>query len=271
LKYDNGDDDEVDSESGPVTKSRTQVTPIYANFGDHKIVGLSASTVTYMSGPSSLSSSSASSSSSSTPKSEEKDLNVLLGTTRKHKTATSIADILADMMRTESTELGDQESMSSSDLIDLMPSSTQVVYKAERTLPPMGFMRMGMGFGYPPMGLPLTRVRRDQRSTEESESHEESFSVEETSSNPEILVSIIPRRKPGACPPPSHISILNLISGACRDECDHDNECDSGLKCCISKCGLKCMETAAEEVVSIREDMVPTSASESFPSCKMLK
>ncbi|ODM92548.1 BPTI/Kunitz domain-containing protein [Orchesella cincta] len=263
LKYDA--EDEMEPESGPVTKSRTQVTPIYANFGDHKMIGLTASTVTYMSSPS-LDSLSSSASSSSTPKSEEKDLNVLLGTTRKHTTATSIADILADMMRTESTEMSDQESMSSSDLIDLMPSSTQVVYK-ERALPPLGFMRMGMGFGYPPMNIPLTRVRREQKSSEESESHEESFSVEETSSNPEILVSIIPRRKPGSCPPPSHIAILNLIGGACRDECDHDNECDSGLKCCISKCGLKCMETSADEVVSmVREEMVPTSASESFPS-----
>lgn len=276
----------------PVTERRSQMTPIFANFGDHKIIGMTASMVTFSHGPSIFSTSPRSPVSSS----EEKDLNVLLGSTRKHASsrATSIADILADMMRSppeSSTEIGGQNaaSLTSPEFIDLMPSSSQYMYgPREHVVPaPMRLNLEAFGGGYQPQMIPLSRGKRDttssSRSTEEapdsSASHEESFSVEETSQNPEILVSIIPRRSRGACPPPSHMAIFNLISGTCRDECDRDNECDAGMKCCISQCGLKCVEVPLVEESPIMEadpfmglglrHVVPApSASDAFPSCK---
>lgn len=292
LKY----HEDEDGSLSPISDGRAQVTPIFGNFGDHKIIGLTASMVTFTSGGPSLLTTSPRSAPTS---SEEKDLNVLLGSTRKHASsrATSIADILADMMRAppeSSTEQAGHESgsLTSPEFIDLMPSSSQLMYGSpEHVLPaPMGFT-MGYG-GYQPQMIPLSRGRRaaptagsmeEASSAQDSSvSQEESFSVEETSSNPEILVSIIPRRRPGACPPPSHVAILNLISGACRDECDRDHECDSGMKCCISHCGLKCMEvelieepamTEAEPFMGLglRHAMPSAAASDSFPSCKYSK
>lgn len=263
------------------------------NYGGHNIMGLTGSTLSYMGNPEL----------STSPKplsSEEKDLNVLLGTTRRHPSgstrATSIADILADMMRTSQTsaEMGaeDASALTSSDLIDLMPSSTQLVYgppqpNPQQTNLPMGFT---MGAGYQhllPQLVPLSRVRRDQQaSSAEGSSAEGAFNGESRSAedtrrpSPEILVSIIPQRKPGSCPPPSHMGILNLISGACRDDCDHDNDCGSGLKCCLSKCGFKCVEvqamesTVSEQLMELgigAEHMLPPSiATDNYRTCKLI-
>jgi hypothetical protein len=86
--------------------------------------------------------------------------------------------------------------------------------------------------------------------------------------NREILVSIIPRRKSGTCPKPSHFALFNLLTGACADECRYDSECDAELKCCLSKCGMKCVQPESLDVTVM--EVVPAedvSSSDLAQSC----
>lgn len=92
----------------------------------------------------------------------------------------------------------------------------------------------------------------------ESSSH--GFSSEENgpmSSRREILVSILPHPsnsisatnglRGGTCPPPSPFALLALLSGSCGDECDADQDCPTGLKCCLGGCGLRCIPITSNE------------------------
>jgi hypothetical protein len=134
------------------TRMSTKVTPIFADFGGHRVMGIMSSTVTIMGGGSD-------GSSSSEERSEEEN------NARKRLTPVkSIADILADMMTSQSQyPTGGSRSGRTynafDDLIDLMPSSSQIYPVPVRGLmPPPPIVQHE--YAYPSSQMPVARVRR---------------------------------------------------------------------------------------------------------------
>ncbi|XP_067130970.1 uncharacterized protein [Centruroides vittatus] len=52
----------------------------------------------------------------------------------------------------------------------------------------------------------------------------------------------LPVVKPGFCSSPSLLSVLRSMSQICRDRCFYDSDCPRNKKCCLSKCGMGCVD-----------------------------
>lgn len=52
----------------------------------------------------------------------------------------------------------------------------------------------------------------------------------------------LPVVKPGFCSAPSLLSVLRSMSQICRDRCFYDSDCPKNKKCCLSKCGMGCVD-----------------------------
>jgi hypothetical protein len=226
---------------------------------------------------------------------EESQPNKRKNTRLPNSPVKSIADILADLMTSQSRHGPEHPGYFSDGLDDLMSTGTHM---SREMLPPMPmvpdfpFVRDTESLESESLeGSRALRVRReaDSEVPDSLAMESSSGSFEEVRvppmprrrmmiSAPEILVSILPRHKMGSCPPPSQFSLFNLFTGTCADECQHDDECEAGLKCCLSKCGLKCMEPQNMDPEALRvaimnlnnqEEDVPIAPSVLMPSCNI--
>jgi len=112
--------------SSPVSsRMSTKVTPIFADFGGHRVMGIMSSTVTIMGGGDQSGLSSSSSSEEEEPSNEDNS-----PVNKRVTPVKSIADILADMMTSQSQHTPGSRSgrtyNSFDDFVDLMPSSSQM-------------------------------------------------------------------------------------------------------------------------------------------------